>query len=353
MILLIFSAVIIFIIALHLTEVGELHLTEVGEAAAASRYQVSVWYPGWGTAGTSDYEAISGNASTIDQVNPFWYALRADGSLAPYEWAEDQKLVALASEKGILVMPLISNEFDPARVHRVLSTQAERDAHAAKLTELVMSKGYAGLDLDYEMLYASDRAKFSLFVENLGSRLHAKGKKLSIVVHAKTSEPGSWSGPQGQDWQQLGRAVDQFKIMTYDYYYNGSQAGPASPPEWIDQVLSFAESQVAPYKIRMGLPFYGRDWVGNSAKDLVYAEVQDLISKHGSIVYRSSSREPYLFYRDALGTSHTVYFQDQESIEAKLDVFTSKHPSIGGVSIWHVGGESPEYWISIRNKLSR
>jgi len=203
--------------------------TNSTEAATGSK-KVAVWYPGWGTAGISDYESVSGNIATVDEINPYWYALKADGSVASYEWAEDPKLLALARDNGKPMLPLISNEFDPGRVSKMLDAESSRKAHADELVSLVVNKGYAGLDVDYEMLYAEDRDKFSAFVEDLASQLHTEGKKLAVTVHPKTSEPGTWDGQKSQDYKRLGSAADELKIMIYDYHWNGSKAGPASPP---------------------------------------------------------------------------------------------------------------------------
>ncbi len=265
-------------------------------------YQVDVWYASWGTPGISAYESLSQNASVVNEVNPYWYALKPDGSIVPY--AGDPRLLSLARRNRIRVMPLITNEFDPERVHRILSSRASRDAQATKLTRLVVEKGYAGIDLDYESLYASDRNRFSAFVEDLARRLHARGKKLSVDVHPKTSEPGAWSGAKAEDWRRLGRAADEFKIMTYDYHWDGSKAGPAAPPKWVNRVLAFAETQVAPRKIRMGLPFYGRDWVGTKSKDLVHTDVVGLMDTFSPAIRRGLSGEPYFHYP----SGHTVYY---------------------------------------------
>ncbi len=339
--------------SLAIALIAGLQFTSTKDAEAAPRYEVSVWYPGWGNAGISDYDSLSANASSVDRVMPFWYALKADGSVSPYEWAEDSKLISLARDKGIRLMPLVTNEFDPARANKMLSSQASRNAHATELTQLAVSKGYDGLDLDYESMQAADRENFSLFVEDLASRLHAEDKKLSVAVHPKTSEPGNWDGPKAQDWRRIGQAADEFEIMIYDYHWNGSEAGPAAPQEWIESVLTFAEKEVDPAKIRMGLPFYGRDWVGTKAKDLVYDEAQALISQHNATVQRGPSEEPYFTYRDARGADHTVYFQDSKSLAAKLNVLALKHPNVGGISVWHIGGESPEHWTTVNNKLSQ
>lgn len=332
--------------ALTLASAAGLYVN-IEQTEATPDYKVGVWYPGWGTEGDSDYEMVSRNVGTIDEINPYWYAMKSDGSVSAYEWAEDPKLIKLAREHDKPLMPLVTNEFDPARVSRMLATKSSREAHATRLVNLTVDKRYDGLDLDYEMLYAKDRDRFSLFVERLASKLHARGKKLSVTVHPKTSESGNWSGPDAQDWTRLGKAADTFKIMTYDYSWDGSEAGPAAPLTWIDKVLSFAETKVSPSKIRMGLPFYGRDWEGTRAKDLVHAEVRALINEHSPTVRRHASGEPYFTYKDG----RTVYYQDPTSIGRKLDVLTKKHPRIGGIVIWHVGGEPPRNWEVIRDKL--
>lgn len=339
--------ILIMVAALTIAIPGALYVNLTG-VEAAPRYAVSVWYPGWGTSGVSDYQSISRNLRAIDEINPYWYALKGDGSVAPYDWAEVPRLLSLARKNNKRVMPLISNEFDPARVSRMLATKSSRNAHARELTRLVVDKRYAGLDLDYEMLYAKDRDRFSLFVRRLAYLLRAKGKKLSVTVHPKTSAPGSWSGARAQDWRRIGRVADEVKIMTYDYHWDGSRAGPAAPPRWIDKVLTHAERTIPPRKVRMGLPFYGRDWRGTSAKDLVYADVHRLKKKYSPTVRRRGG-EPYFRYPGR----HTVYYQDRRSIGIKLRVLVRKHPRIGGIAIWHVGGEAPGYWGPIKNRLNR
>lgn len=322
-------------------------LGESTPAEARPRYEVAAWYPGWDTAGMSDYQSLLSHTSVVDEVNPYWYALKPDGSIRPYDRAEDPKVLFLAREERISLIPLITNEFDPDRVHRTLSRPALRDAHIKQLVNLTVRKKYDGLEIDYESLYVSDRDKFSLFIEELAAGLHARGKKLSVAVHPKTSAPGAWSGARAQDWRRLGRAVDEFKIMTYDYHWNGSRAGPAAPPGWVDEVLTFAETRVAPHKIRMGLPFYGRSWRGTEARDLSYTGSRDLIDRHATSVRRHATGEPYFRYPGG----RTVYYQDPQSVATKLDILVRRHPNVGGIAIWHIGGESPRMWDPIESKL--
>ena len=82
-----------------------------------------------------------------------------------------------------------------------------------------------------------DRDEFSAFVEELARRLHDDGRLIAVDVYPKTTEPGGWDGPRAQDWKRLGRAVDQFRVMTYNFSGSWSGPGPLSPPEWMDRVI--------------------------------------------------------------------------------------------------------------------
>jgi cytochrome c553 len=71
------------------------------------------------------------------------------------------------------MMPLIDAD-NVADIRKMLSSQANIAAHVTNLVRLVKSKGYAGLDIDYEHMWqASDRAPFTSFVQQLATAMHA------------------------------------------------------------------------------------------------------------------------------------------------------------------------------------
>jgi spore germination protein YaaH len=214
-----------------------------------------------------------------------------------------------------------------------------------------MAGGYDGVDLDWEALHPADRNRFSVFVTSLANSLHKRRKSLSIAVHAKTSEPGDWDGPKAQDWLKLGAAVDEFKIMTYDYSGPWSAPGPIAPPAWADAVLNHAESLVPPSKIMMGVPFYGYNWQSGSCTDVDWISARALVKRHGATIHRDPSREAVFTYVDDRAASHTVYFQDRAAISAKLRMLLQKHPAIRGIAIWRMGGEAASFWDEIVLKL--
>src|SRR5690606_28392196 len=151
--------------------------------------------------------------------------------------------------------------------------------------------GVAGVDVDWEAVKAVRRDEFSAFVEQLARRLHRDGRLIAVDVYPKVSEPGGWDGPRAQDWARLGRAVDQFRVMTYNYSGSWSGPGPLAPPDWMDRVLRFAESRVPADRVVMGIGFYGREWhADGTTADLVWADVRAIRQELDADETRTASK---------------------------------------------------------------
>ncbi len=310
------------------------------QSAAAQDYEATIWSY-YGSA--PEMATLLANQDVIGEVNFFWYELIADGSIRGS--VQTPAAVAAAQEAGIRVLPSIMNGFSAERVHAVVSDPARRGQHVEEIVALVLENGFDGIDIDYESLDPADREDFTLFIEELAAALHAEGKLLSIAVHAKTDDAGNWGGAAAQDWARLGAAADEFKIMTYDYHWSTSEAGPIAPMEWADQVLEYAATVVPPQKTYLGVHFYGYDWLDKNAESLTWMEVQTLIRRYEAQVQRDESGEAWFTY-DA-GGERTVYFADGESVKAKLTAILNRHPDLAGIAIWRLSGEDPEVWDSI------
>ena len=322
---------------------------EVGQLArrlALRRFQVSAWVPYWDRDRVR--ASFAAHAADLDEVNFFWYEVRPDGNLSAFPGAEDAALLALARDHKLRVLPTVMNDFDGPRVAALLAEEETRTAHIRALVELVERMDYAGVDLDYEALPPEARDDFSAFVEALAEALHARGRLLSITVHAKTNDKGTWDGPRAQDWPRLGAAVDEFKVMVYNYHWKTSAPGSIAPLTWIDDVLAYAERTVPVAKIWLGLPFYGYDWGAQEGRGLVWATAHDLMRKHRTTAQRDTSSGELYFYYTADGVQHTVYIPDARAIALKACLARQQHPGIAGVSIWRLGGESPEHWTALQ-----
>src|SRR5665647_1116 len=266
-------------------------------------------------------------------------------------------LVAAARESGLNIFATVTNTKDAGGTFSrgvaaaILASPELRRRFIDNLVTLVEDKGYDGIDLDWEALKAADRERFSSLVEELAAALHGKLRFLSIAVTPKTSEPGQWDNQIFADWDRIGKAVDEFKIMTYSYSGSWSDPGPQAPLAWLDRVLSFAESKVPARKISMGVHFFGFDWHGGAVSTVSAHRGAALAARYHLAVGRDpASQEATLRFTDK-GVTHAVFFQAQTAIAAKRAQLRARHPQIAGISIWVMSLEDAGFWPLIERKL--
>ena len=336
--------------ASHLARRAGLPLGYLIKPLGRRQYRVTAW-----TLGDAASLKAATAANAVDEVDFDWYHTQADGSVTAED--EDPDLVAAARDHGLNVFATVTNSTSSGSVFSrdlaaaVLASPDRRRRFIDDLLRLVKDMGYDGVDLDWEDLRPADRDNFSALVDQLAAALHAKDRFLSIAVMPKTSEPGEWDNQKYADWSRLGKAVDEFKIMTYSYSGPWGDPGPQAPLEWVDRVLAFAESRVPPSKVSMGVPFYGFDWHGGSVATVSGHRGASLAQTYDAAVGRDpSSQEATMTFTDD-GVMHTVYFQDQKAVAAKFAALRSRHPKIAGISIWVMGQEASGFWPLIARKL--
>ena len=294
------------------------------------------------------------NAGALDEVSCDWLQSRADGGvIAPRlvpGFAANARDAGCRAFVTLTDYDQTSQRFDPAIAAAILSSATSRESHARTVVAWVRANHFDGVDVDWEAVKAGQRDEYSAFVRTLARHAHAEDLLVGVDVYPKTSEPGGWDGPRSQDWKQLGEAVDQFRIMTYNYSGSWSGPGPLSPPLWMDRVLTFAEAHVEPRKIVMGVGLYGRAWREGQTTDLLWRDMQRIISEEAPRRSRGASSELTLHYtRD--GATHIAFFPDERAMRAKLAMLLERHPEIGGIYCWLMGQEDPAVWPLIAARL--
>jgi spore germination protein YaaH len=323
---------------------------ELSEPSGGRAWRVTAWNR---TNPDSIETAIA--AKAIDEVGFVWYLSQADGTVESEH--EDLDLVRETRERGVQAFATVVNrekggDFNGDIAARILETEEARADHIETLVDLVVDKGFDGLDLDWELVSPDDRDRFSEFVEELAEALHAENRLLSIAVFPKESEPGRWDTQKAADYERLGAAVDEFKVMTYSYSGGWSDPGPQMPLAWARRVLAFAKSVVPAEKVLMGIPFFGFDWHGDATTaahwtdaDAKRREVDAELLRH------AGSGEASFTYTDDDGVMHAVWFQDRKAVGIKVNLLTRKHPDLAGIAIWQMYGEDPRFWDTIRKGL--
>ncbi len=226
-----------------------------------------------------------------------------------------------ADDKGI-------EDFDPKRMTIALATSESRSALAKGLVVMLKQDGADGVDLDLESLKGDDRDRYSAFATTLSKLLHSEGLKLSITVHPKEEVLGGWDGVKAHDYKALGSVADRFNIMTYDFSWTTSEAGPIAPNNWVERVIKFGATQVSASKLGMGVACYGYDWTKKPASNPTWEE----FSKRNYTTDPASGE-----YVD--GKAH---FSGGEAFRQKYQLATKL--GVASVAFWYCGSEDPKIW---------
>lgn len=304
-------------------------------------YRQAAWVPSWDSNALTSMQV---HAGSLDESNPGWYVLDANGNVTKSWNAENPSLRAALT--GTRLIPMIQNYvnggFDAGVVGKLIATPESREAHASALASLVNGNAFDGIDIDYEELTPAMKSNFSAFISLLGQKLHASNKKLSVTLGAKTSDTQDWAGPGGNDWPSIGAAADWIKVMAYDKHYPGGSAGAIAPLDWLDNVVTYSETHAPASKIMIGLPWYGYDWSGTNAVGVTYASGMQSAQAHGVTPTRDVSGELTFTY-----SGRVVFFQDATSYAMKVDSILAKHKNIAGFAHWRAGAEDPDTWTKV------
>jgi spore germination protein len=335
---------VLFLLFLMIAVPTVIYGQDEGDAEVSETWCVSVWYP------SSDYptgyESIIQNTDVIDVVNPFWYTPQPDGTLQAHSDAEDAEKLVAWREAGLKIIPSIFSN-----ISMMIEEPEIRAFHVQQIVDLVERMDYDGIDIDYESFALSTRDAFSTFIEELGEALHANNRLLSIAVHAKTSDEGSWEGAAAQDWVRIAAAVDIFGVMTYDYTSRNDEPGPIAPPEWVLDVLAYTESIIDLSRVRMGVPFYGYSWLRGSppATTISWESAQRSITSFDLPITRDPVDMEARVDLNVRGLPpQTIYLADSVGLEYRMSLIMEAYPQLGGIAIWGIGGEDPASWDVLR-----
>ncbi len=306
---------------------------------------------------TEGPNVVLANRGNFNEVSPWIYGIARNGQIVaqvPERAAETAAGMDQLRKSGIALVPTIANvtngrwAYEP--VANMLHDPAAMTRHVNDVVALVQREGYAGIDIDYEDLRAADRDAFTAFVTRLGEALHAEDKILSVAVFGKTTDAGEDQRNVAQDYAAIGKAVDEVRLMAYDYHWSASPPGPVAPITWVRQVLDYAKTQIPAKKIILGVPVSGFDWVDGRGEPVSWLQCFGRTKAFGATLqYDRLSQSPSFRYTDAQGRAHEVWFENAESTAAKLEA--AKATGIRGVYLWMIGGEDDRTWAQLHQIL--
>jgi spore germination protein len=299
----------------------------------------SAWLPSW--AQSTGMKSISQPYTQFTYIMPVWYSVETNGNLINRKPAGYNDLFTLANNRGFKIIPSIGM-FDADILSQILEGNS-LDNHVNQIILELNKHNYAGIDIDYEMTYLADKARWELFILKLSTALQNNNKILSVTVLPKWGDNVVYTGlketREVQDWAYLDQHVDQLRIMTYNYTSTGaSTAGPIGPIDWQEDVIQYALTKVERNKIWLGVHLYGFVWNENGyVKSTIAEDIPSILETATFQQYSDIIEEGYAEY--PCGTNNTlhckVYYQTEEGVQARYDLAQSY--GIGGLAYWRLG----------------
>ncbi len=280
------------------------------------------------------FPGLQEHHALIDTIMPLWFNVDAAGTVVNSQ--VDQTVDAYASSHGINVEPMFIN-----LGYYMLTDPVTRENAATNISGMVVKLGFAGADVDFELLPPSVRADFSVFIQLLAAKMHKAGKVLSVTVFPK---PGvSYSVTGSEDYPALAKAADYLVLMAYDNHSNSSGPGPVAPLPWVRAGIRYALREIPPAKLVLAVGQYGYDWDTSTGITNYVSTVgaDQLAQAQGvPIQWDAGQGESHFQYG-----SHTVWFQNPRSLALDLRLVQEYH--LRGYALWRLGFETPGFWTQV------
>ncbi|MDD3269227.1 MAG: glycosyl hydrolase family 18 protein [Syntrophomonadaceae bacterium] len=272
------------------------------------------------------------NVQLFTDVAYRWLATNARGELS-YEYRDSSnEALSLARSLGLKNhASVVLMGQDP--LHQLLASSENRARLIGNLLDEVKQNDYDGVNIDFELMAASDAANFTTFLRELKASL-GPDKDLSVAVFARTGKE-KWATPY--EYQKIGEIADWVVVMAYDYSYTNTAPGPIAPLGWVKEVVAYMIDNIPREKLLLGLPTYGYDWAdGLKTTSVTASKLQALEQKYKVTEgFDYPSMSPYYNYVDSNGKYHQIWLENELSLNEKLNV--AKSNQLGGISFWRIG----------------
>lgn len=226
-----------------------------------------------------------------------------------------------------------------------------------------------GIDIDWEYpgythttttVRPEDKQTYTLLLKELRERLDREGTRLGrhFIISSATGATTIWL--EHTDMGEASKYLDTVNMMCYDWYNpveknTGNDSplytNPADPKAIsIDQAVRMNLAAGVPaHKIIVGVPFYGRKWMGVESTnnglfqpipptappqdEVAYSDIAPLVNAQGYVRYWDAlSQTPYLYNAE---TKTFVTYNDAETELTRTKYVRDHH--LGGMMFWQYG----------------
>lgn len=304
--------------------------------------------------GYDSYPSLKAHASLLNEIHPLWYHVSPDGSV---QKEVNARAISVARRNGIKIIPLVN--LVPSQ-DDILYDQAAQDRAIASLVKEVKTHNFDGIDIDFEFFPASlikdftvDRDQLTVFVKKMHKEMKSLGKETHMAVLPRVGSSPEVGGIY--DYGALAAFLTKVSIMCYDYKEAHGPPGPVAPFNWVEDNIKEALNQgFRPDQICLGVANYGYDWPKNEAGGFARpsSEIMRQIAIKGyQVKWSDQYQEPYYVYTDANGWPREVWFENEYTLQSKLDLVDKYE--LAGICIWRLGFEDQRFWERIKDSWGK
>ena len=347
-----------------------------GLALAASA-RAEIWrtgyYPGWEQSGMP---AAQLDFNTVTHVIHFAATPNSDGTLDSnangLTAAFSADLISRTHAAGRKVLICVGGGGTQAGFQGSASS-GNRTKFINNIVNLMESRGYDGVDIDWEPVPTTDAAAFTNLIYGLRTALNGFPQPKLLTVAAGAYPPyGDAPTAQYQMYAALQGQLDQINVMTYDLagpypgwvtwfnspLFNGGYRFPSSGglvPSIDVAINNFLNWGVAANKLGIGIAFYGYAWTDASGAPTGgvvlprqswtvaptmtayrYRTIMSTYYQTNRYHWDASAQAAYLSITNSDPTKNIfLSYDDERTCQAKVSYVRNRR--LGGVMIWALG----------------
>jgi chitinase len=321
------------------------------------------YYTAWSKYNIPPYTADQIPYSKLTHIAHAFLLLsaKADGTIEIPGGTIEPALLKKAHAAGVKVLISIGggDGIEGPRFNKMAASETSRQAFVKNVHDFLVQFGYDGVDIDWEVPNAPNRADCTMLMQELRNALPSPW----LISMATPSDPRNWG--QGFDIPALAPLVDFMNVMTYDFYGSWSTStGHVSPmlqsPADPDQAGSVKTSMdlyanqygVPLAQLNIGTPFYGYEFDGT---DQLWAQcsncvnsspnyapyIKDLVNQQGwTRNFDTAAMAPYLTNPNIQNLNVPGFITyDDESTTARKTRYVMQKRAFGGVFMWELSGD--------------
>ncbi|HMJ64452.1 MAG TPA: polysaccharide deacetylase family protein, partial [Candidatus Binatia bacterium] len=290
------------------------------------------------------YASLEQHAAQITHVCPEWMTV-IDG-MGNLQIDSDSRVSKLAANKGIALMPLLTNlvgdTWQPEAIENLAHGPAKRqDRLIQEVLAVLRNAKAAGVVVDWQQIDPAYKKDLTGFIDKFADALHDDNKELWLCV-----QPG-----QELDYidiDELSDNIDRFVAMLFDETSETDPPGPLASRSWFEGWLHVLLDGSDTKQWIIAIGNYGYDWpIGGKKGDLIsFSEAMSRANdaEIDSVQVQGPSYSPYFYFQDE-DAEHGVRFLDAVTFLNELREVRDE--KAGGFALYRLGSEDPAIWDAL------